>query len=535
MFKELAGKKSPARVLSCLVIVALIVCACSPPISQQATQPILKPEVEQGVLDKALEDYYAMWKSGNHFTKEGQRVNNPGYVQAFQLPTPLKLPWEEEGSTEGAVVLMIPNGTASEMPGDYCVSTDEAMGYGMIIAAHFKDWDLFDRLLRVCLYYRNYNQNKFIATGNGWTEHLTSWAIPAKRGVNWFKSETFLALSEAAKDQWKAEGIQYDPLYLEGTDVPESVIVGESNHVRNSGGSATDGELDIAYALYLASIKYEGDKDRANAYKKLSIARYDAIFEILVGDYGYLLDCTDCELQFLPTGDYRVQYMDQQRSRFEGLTRPCDWMNAQLRVYYNLTGNQQALDLINDIYGYVDALSDPNTGLVPDFAAFFEVDGRFELKPIPMSVSNEWQSEHFYMNSARYPFRMAMDYYLYGDKRGLAASSKVLDFFIDKYKFEQEEDFERYPFAMYTLEGESVESAKWQNPVLNACLYASAAMTGDKKYQAFVNAGWHQLTRNFDSRYYDWDQNGLALEPSHSGYFGDTWTLLAMLMMSGKW
>lgn len=498
---------------------------------EMASTGLVLPEVAQATMLENLKTSYLRWRQGNHLDSVGNEVESPGYVQGFMLPDTQLLPWETEGSRAGAVIVMVPNGTPDELPGEYCVSTDEAMGYGMILSAQFGDWELFDRLLRVCLYYANYNPERQAASGNGWEKNLTTWAIPAEKGKDWFETDYFKGLSPDAQLAWREQGVQYDPKYLEGTTTPESVIVGVKNNTSNCGGSAMDGELDIAYALYLAAARHP-DPERAKAYQAMGRARFQAIMA-LVDTYGRL--STQPELIYLPTGDYRVSYQDHGSRRLEALTRPCDWMNGQLRAYYLESGDERGLKIIESNYRYIDQLADKATGLIPDFAAFFYTSGEEQLMAANSDIANEWMSEYFYMNSARFPFRVAMDSFHYGDNRGKAAALKIVDFFIERHGFKDPSDFERYPAAIHSLKGEAHPEGLWQNAVLNAALYSAASMSGEQRYREFVTGGWQHLSQVFDSRRNDWDGNGLGYDPAHSGYFQDTWALLGMLTMSGHW
>jgi hypothetical protein len=490
---------------------------------------LLQPNFAGVNLEADLQGYYEKWKNGNHYDASGVRRSKPGYVQRLKFKEEVSLPWENEGSAYGAIVVMIPNGTADELPGEYCVSTSEAMGYGLIIAALMDDRVLFDDLLRVVLYYRHKD-----------SQHLMSWAVPAEKGADWFESDIFENLSDAAKREWRETGVRYEPLYEENTEVFESTLVGEANSLENLGGSASDGDLDIAYALYLAHRQW-GDE----GYLRLARLRFEAFFDKIVDPFGQLGEA-GASIYYLPAGDYRSFYAHEGKFYTHAITRSSDWMAAQIRHYYEDSKDERAIALVEGIYSKVTLLSNPQTGLVSDFAMWVfnndaEVEstvgteeGRWELIPAGSSVSNEWLADAFYMNASRYPFRLAMDYYLYGESRGLEASQKILEFFIEKHGFNSASDFSRYPSAAHDLDGRVRVEAQWHNPVLGAALYSVAAISGDEKYQGFVNNGWRELTK-FDSRYYDWSQNGLGYEANHSGYFSDTWRLMSMLLISGKW
>lgn len=489
-------------------------------------KPLLSPNHSTYRPSEQIKAYYELWKNGNHFDQEGNRIDAPGYVQGFELPEVYKLPWEETGSDMGAVVVMVPNGTPDELPGEYCVSTNEAMGYGMIIAALMDDRQLFDAIFRVADYYDSYK--------GGWQPNLTSWAIAAQKGADWFETDEFKALTPEAQDQWRENGVRYAPKYKENTSIKESVILGEALTPRNASGSAMDGELDIAYALYLAHAKWGSDSE--HHYLELAQTRFKAIITVMVEPYGQFKNENDKDTLYLPAGDYFSQYHNGKRGVERAITRPCDWMNGQLRTYAIQSGDPLAIKLIESNYTLSKQLANPETGFVPDFAMWVINDkGEDVLAPAPDTIANEWMTDQFYMNSSRYPFRQALDYQHYGDQRGLDNALAIVDFMIATYGFKTPEDFEAYPPAIHSLDGVPNDEGLWVNPVLNAGMYAAASASGDQKYQAFVNMGWDSLANNFDSRYNDYDQNGLGLDPSHSGYFSDTWRLMAMLSMSGKW
>lgn len=509
-----------------LITLAVSGCTGAPDSNTAVPKPLLSPNHKDYQPTQQIQTYYQQWKNGNHFDQEGNRIEAPGYIQGFELPEVYKLPWETNGSNMGAVVVMVPNGTPDELPGEYCVSTNEALGYGMIIAALMDDKELFDNIFRVADYYDNYN--------GGWNPNLTPWAIAAKKGADWFETAEFKALTPDAQDQWRENGVRYAPLYKENTKIKESVIMGEPLTEENASGSAMDGELDIAYALYLAHTKW-GTADQKH-YLEMGQARFKAIMDVLVEPYGQFKNAKGDDTLFLPAGDYFRNYNNGKQMVTRAITRPCDCMNAQIRTYNIQSGDARALKLIESNYAHSAQLANPKTGFVPDFAMWIVNDqGEDVLAPAPDDIANEWMTDQFYMNSSRYPFRQALDYQHYGQEQGLNNALTIVDFMIKTYGFKTPEDFEAYPPAIHSLDGVPNEEGLWVNPVLNAGLYAAASASGDGKYQEFVNMGWDSLANSFDSRYNDYDQNGLGFDPSHTGYFSDTWRLMAMLSMSGQW
>ncbi len=497
---------------------------------------LLLPNHDDYNPDEQIKAYYEMWKDGNHYNADGTKVEKPGYVQSFRLPEVVRLPGEAIGSDLGSVVVMVPNGTPDELPGEYCVSTDEAMGYGMIIAVLMDDQELFNELYRVIDYYDSFKYLDEDETEELRLDHLTSWAIAAKPGIDWFETDYFKGLTPEAQQEWRDNGVQYDPLYEVGTEIKESIIVGETNSKENLSGSAMDGELDIAYALYLAHSKWETESS-SQFYLEGARNRFYAMFEYLIEEYGTHTNADGTDTLLLPVGDYFKTYEVDGVEVKSALTRPCDWMNSHIRAFYNDTGYEKALELIENTYEQSDLIENEVTGFVPDFLKWIPSTdgGKDTIVPAEDDLANEWLADHFYMNSSRYPFRQVMDYIHYGDTRGLDNAVEILDYLYEKHGFSAEEDFWSLPYAGYELDGTPQEDCMWKNPPLNAGLYTAAVASNNEKYQYFVNQGWSDLVYTFTSRFDDWGQNGLGIDPSHSGYFGDTWQLMAMLTISGEW
>jgi len=113
--------------------------------------------------------------------------------------------------------------------------------------------------------------------------------------------------------------------------------------------SATDGDLDIAYALLLAD-KQWGSAGAIN-YKKEAV---DMINNGLrISDYHGTS-------KRLMLGDWDINALT---------TRSSDWMPGHLRAFEHATDDQEWLSAIDEIYTMVEQLNSQNnnTGLMPDF------------------------------------------------------------------------------------------------------------------------------------------------------------------------
>lgn len=567
-----------------------------------------------------VEQYYKWWRG-----QDGNKgADAPGYISNFTLPEDVDL--GDGGSKEGAVVRMIPNGEPSDFPAasQICVSTDEALGYGMLIAVMNDDQTLFNKLLRVAEYYK---------TDDSRYPNLTSWVIPAEQdSATWDQSTEYKAFAKKEKEVKDAGGtwIANDssstiitPTQLLKSDngwgilkkpkFENGAMVGQFRQIPDDADShageltvssiAMDGALDIAMALYMAHHKwvYDGTHEWAKndtyGYIGKSLARFKDISGI-IDEYGIhksLKEGTsDTYFQdyFLPTGNFPYDNSND-------LTRPCDWILSSFRAAYEGAGEQLTRRIIGAIQSQMEHLESTDndgvadTGLVADFCEFNK--NKYEAQKLVPTyskknggsdfVAGETDADHWYMNAARYPARMAMDYIMYGDEYSLDKAVDILRFSkekayalplsakpnIDDYTSEDDfnEAMEKYTdqevaranafFApKRTIAGADTDTS-YENQLLKAALMMTIYAldkSGDSTYNEVFNTftepfGWSEkFTDSFVSDYADFwqelkykDKGGVKhtwkadfrKDPAHNGYFEDTWTMLALNVMNGDW
>ncbi|NTS78534.1 hypothetical protein HR060_16955 [Catenovulum sp. SM1970] len=252
--------------------------------------------------------------------------------------------------------------------------------------------------------------------------------------------------------------------------------------------SATDGDMDIAYALILAD-KQWGSGGAINY-------RQEAIDMIEQGIAVSLLNQSSLRLM---RGDWDT---DPQT------TRSSDWMITHLRSYQALTGDTVWQDAIIEIYQMVDEITSnyaSNTGLMPDF-----ITGD-PAKPNPNDNTGENNAGNYYYNACRTPWRLGADFLLYNQKRAKLSSDKVIDF----ARTQVGNDLQMWKYQSgYRLDGTSI-GANWSSPAFIAPLAVAAA--ANEANQDFLDAAWLYMTAN------------------RQGYFEDTINLLSMLMVTGNW
>jgi endo-1,4-beta-D-glucanase Y len=266
------------------------------------------------------------------------------------------------------------------------------------------------------------------------------------------------------------------------------------------GDSATDGDLDEAFALLLADKQWGsgGTINYLNEAKRVIAAI--AKSEInpttklpLLGDWS--------------TPDETVFYW---------ITRPSDFMTDHFRAFGKATGSASWMETVSAIYTLVDYFQknlSPNTGLVPDFIR--ETNTPMP-KVVPISFTNdpkylgeELKTDYDY-NSCRVPWHLGTDYVSSGDAAVKARLAKINTFIRGATGDDPDKIVDGYNLA-----GMSPASA---GP--NDCFTASFGVAGiiDAANQKWVDGIWDHL----------------AAAPIED-YYGDTIRLIAMMVISGNW
>lgn len=309
-----------------------------------------------------------------------------------------------------------------------CVS--EGQGYGMIIAALMAGYDpsakdVYDNLFR---YYRSHPSYK--------SKYLMAWAQKTN-----------------------------------GRDLDKT--------------SATDGDMDIAYSLLLASRQW-GNNGAIN-YLQEGRAMINAImqYEINHKSWSVLLsDGVESESK-----DYFAM-------------RSSDFMPAHFKVFQQVTGDNRWGRVIDAGYRLFTDMQhnySPDAGLLPDFIV------GINKKPRPAGpnfLEDRYDGQYNY-NACRAPWRIATDYLLTGDKR-----SKVITAKINKWIRETTNNNTYNLSAGYTLAGNDIKG-RYFEALSFVAPFAVSAMT-DGRNQAWLNHLWDYLTA-FKLKDYDYYDNSIKL------------------------
>ncbi len=265
--------------------------------------------------------------------------------------------------------------------------------------------------------------------------------------------------------------------------------------VSNQGASsATDGDLDIAYALLLADRQWGS----AGAVDYLAEA-------------GLVIDAiraheVDGWARYPLLGDW----VDPADQTYYAATRSSDWMPGHFASFAAADPAADWPDLTDSVLGITEALQathSPSTGLLPDFVLY---PGGTPLPAAPGFLEGDHDGHHYY-NACRTPWRLGV-HALHGDPRARAAV-QAMDAFAQSTSGGD-------PYAIasgFELDGTPVPGSDF--PSLAFIAPFGVAAMAEPTSQAWLDAVW-----------------GAVTDPAMAeGYYEDTISLLAMIAMSGNW
>jgi endo-1,4-beta-D-glucanase Y len=256
---------------------------------------------------------------------------------------------------------------------------------------------------------------------------------------------------------------------------------------------ATDGDMDMAYALLLAHDQW-GD-EAANHYladARAVIAGMEAKF-ITQGSGKYY--------PRLNIGDPAHMGSGAPESR-KDMTRPSDFIVDHMRAYAVASGHSLWMDLENGSLSILLGVRNPATGLVPDFV----VDDPPAPSKTGTADENVCYACYDY-NSCRVPWRQATAIALYGVAGSKDVANKIVAWARAKYK-----DDPNLVESSYALDGTG--KGDGDNAFTSPMIAASIA---DPANQAWLDKGWAYM------------------KGSSRGYYGGSITLMSMLVVSGNW
>ncbi|UOK39758.1 glycosyl hydrolase family 8 [Pseudomonas palleroniana] len=260
--------------------------------------------------------------------------------------------------------------------------------------------------------------------------------------------------------------------------------------------SATDGDLDIAYALLLADQAWgsQGAIDyRSQANQVLAAIMHHEVHprthHLLLGDWAG----TD--------GDSELEYA----------TRSSDFMQSHLNSFFAMTGDRRWLAVRDKTYSIIHTFTErysAGSALLPDFISHLDTS----ITPARADLLEGKHDGDYAWNAARYPWRVGLDYLMYGDVRALEALTPF-NHWARTITGDQPAAFNNG----YRVDG-SVFDEDHDDPVFISALGVSAMISPGN--QPWLNNIWDNLQHR-------------PLK-AHD-YYANTLKLLGMVIMSGHW
>ena len=166
---------------------------------------------------------------------------------------------------------------------------------------------------------------------------------------------------------------------------------------RSDGDSATDGDMDIAYALLLADRVWGSD------------GGVDYLAEAKIVINALASKCINPTSFHLKVGDWASNNLNNSYARG---TRPSDFMFEHMKAFYEVTGDERWAKCIEACYQCLADTANPTLGVMPDFCLYDSATGTFSPAPAGWLEGNNDPNYHY--NSCRVPWRIGVDMLLTG-------------------------------------------------------------------------------------------------------------------------
>lgn len=234
--------------------------------------------------------------------------------------------------------------------------------------------------------------------------------------------------------------------------------------VSNGTSAATDGDLDIAYALLLAHTQW-GSTGKIN-YLSEATTLISAIKESEINTTTNTLLLGDWATSPTSADDTRPSdFMYDHFESFNAFTKDALWNTINTNCFKIIKTMQTKFS--------------PNTGLIPDFVQ--KVDSA--AMPVGDYFLETANDDAYFYNSCRVPWHLGTSYLINGDSRAKTAAEKINKWF----KKHTDNDINKIE-AGYELNGNSIEGSQYKSLLFLAPLAVSACVNKDN--QTWLNDLW---------------------------------------------
>lgn len=438
-----------------------------------------KPE-----MDKQVNDFYRYWKARYLRRVEDVEQSQKFVYYSRDVWSPAEM-------------------HVSGIKDSFAITVSEAHGYGMLILACMGREDPeaqadFDAMYR---FFRSH-PTKASPDLMSWRQYLVVAGI----------DERFRDYDPG--DDGDARRAKND--YL---DTLQFLEVKDDGHKQGKVDSATDGDMDIAYALLAADAVWgsSGSID----YRAEGIKVIKALMD----------QCVDQKSWTLKLGNWQ-----KGSGSFRSGTRPSDFMPQHIETFAKFdTGNSgnwlkvkaKIIELCNSVYKGLSK----DTGLMPDFMASYDGGKTFEAARGKL-LETDNDGDYSY-NSCRTPWRLSMDYLVNGYKDLLPQLASINRFIQSvangSVRTGWGQTWNGIPAGFYVANRRHGEILGKYDDLCFTAPFALAAAT-DPASQEWLNQLWEAIAVPTD----DWSSFVNWEEPM-SNYYGNSINMLVLISLTERW
>ena len=259
--------------------------------------------------------------------------------------------------------------------------------------------------------------------------------------------------------------------------------------------SASDGDIDIAFALLLAHAQWGSDGEIA--YLNEARKMINAIMK----------DDVNQNTLTIKLGDW----VKSTSPKYFNSTRTSDFITDHFRVFSYATNNTKWSTIVNNCYDMIEGIQNNysnNTGLLPDFI----INTNTSPKPANADFLEGEYDGNYYYNACRTPFRLGIDYLINGEVKAKNAVKKINSWLLESVN----ERVNRISNG-YKLNGDKIYN--WNDATFIGP-FAVGAMS-DVSNQNWLNKLYKELV----------SENNI----NSGDYYSNTIKLLSMIVLSGNY